>query len=68
MPSAICLWRLPPRSHQTLLVDATIAALNEKGVPTFAKPFNYEPVQHRLAFFLDNNGNAIEFSGPLTNE
>ena len=49
-------------------VDATIADLQRKGVSAFAELYNYPPVQRRLAFILDNNGNAIEFSGPLKNE
>ena len=46
-------------------VDATLAELNKRGVPTFAAAYDYPPIQRRLGFVLDNNGNAIEFSGPL---
>lgn len=46
-------------------VDATLAELNRRGVPTFATAYDYPPIQRRLGFVLDNNGNAIEFSGPM---
>lgn len=46
-------------------VDATLAQLNKRGVPTFAPAYDYAPLQRRLAFVLDNNGNAIEFSGSM---
>jgi methylmalonyl-CoA/ethylmalonyl-CoA epimerase len=46
-------------------VDATLAQLNKRGVPTFAPAYDYAPIQRRLAFILDNNGNAIELSGPM---
>lgn len=46
-------------------VDATLAELNRRGVPTFAKAYDYPPIQRRLGFVLDNNGNPIEFSGPM---
>jgi hypothetical protein len=35
-------------------VDATLAELNKKGVPTFAPAYDYAPIQRRLAFVLDN--------------
>jgi catechol 2,3-dioxygenase-like lactoylglutathione lyase family enzyme len=47
-------------------VDKTLAELNQRGVPTFAEAYNYAPLQRRLAFVLDNNGNAIELSGPIS--
>lgn len=46
-------------------VDATLAELDRRGVPAFAPAYDYAPIQRRLAFVLDNNGNAIEFSGPM---
>lgn len=46
-------------------VDATLTELNQRGVPTFDPAYNYAPIRRRLAFVLDNNGNAIELSGPL---
>lgn len=46
-------------------VDATLAELNRRGVPTFAAAYDYPPIQRRLAFVLDNNGNAMEFSGSM---
>ena len=46
-------------------VDAVLAELNQRGVPTFAEAYNYQPIQRRLGFILDNNGNLIEFSGPI---
>jgi catechol 2,3-dioxygenase-like lactoylglutathione lyase family enzyme len=46
-------------------VDATLAELNRRGVSTFAEAYDYQPIGRRLAFVLDNNGNAIEFSGPM---
>ncbi len=46
-------------------VDATITELNRRGVKTFQAPVDYAPIQRRLAFVLDNNGNVIEFSGPM---
>lgn len=46
-------------------VDATLAELKRRGVPTFEAAYDYPPIQRRLGFVLDNNGNAIEFSGPM---
>lgn len=46
-------------------VDATLAELNRRGVPTFAAAYDYPPIQRRLGFVLDNNGNVIEFSGSM---
>lgn len=46
-------------------VDATLAELNRRGVPTFEPAYDYLPIRRRLGFVLDNNGNAIEFSGPM---
>ncbi|MBD2100987.1 VOC family protein [Leptolyngbya sp. FACHB-261] len=46
-------------------VDAILAELNRRGVPIFAEAYDYQPIGRRLAFVLDNNDNAIEFSGPM---
>lgn len=45
---------------------ANLAELNRRGVRTFAEAYNYSPIQRRLAFVLNNNGNVIKFSGPMT--
>lgn len=49
-------------------VDAALTELNNLGVPTFIEAATYPlgPFQRRVAFVLDNNGNIIEFAGPLT--
>jgi len=46
-------------------VDAVLAELKRRGVPTFSPAYDYPPLQRRLGFVLDNNGNVIEFSGPI---
>lgn len=50
-------------------VDAALAELNRRGVTTFVSAETYPlsaPLWRRVGFVLDNNGNAIEFAGPLT--
>lgn len=47
-------------------VDAVIAELNLRGVPTFVAAEDYPSgVERRVAFIQDNEGNVIEFAGPL---
>lgn len=46
-------------------VDAAITELNQRGVPTFIEAADYPNVGVRVGFVKDNNGNVIEFSGPL---
>ena len=47
-------------------VDAALAELNHRGVQTFVEPADYPSVGVRVGFIKDNNGNVIEFTGPLT--
>ena len=46
-------------------VDAAIAELNSRGVPTFIEAFDAPQTVVRVGFVKDNNGNVIEFSEPL---
>ena len=46
-------------------VDAAIAELNSRGVPTFIEAFDAPQTGVRVGFVKDNNGNVIEFSEPL---
>ncbi len=46
-------------------VDAALAEMNHRGVPTFVKGADYPNVGRRVGFFKDNNGNIIEFAGSL---
>lgn len=46
-------------------VDAAEAELNKRGVQTFVEPADYPNVGVRVGFIKDNNGNVIEFTGPL---
>lgn len=47
-------------------VDAVMAELNERGVPTFVPATDYpEGAECRVGFIKDNNGNVIEFAGSL---
>ncbi len=42
-------------------VDALLAELNRRGVPTFVELGSYPDAGVRLCFVKDNNGNLIEF-------
>jgi methylmalonyl-CoA/ethylmalonyl-CoA epimerase len=46
-------------------VDAVLAELNRRGVPTFVPLGSYPDAGVRLCFIQDNNGNLIEFVTPL---
>ncbi len=46
-------------------VDAVLAELNRRGVPTFVPLGSYPIPGVRLCFVKDNNGNLIEFVTPL---
>jgi catechol 2,3-dioxygenase-like lactoylglutathione lyase family enzyme len=46
-------------------VDETMAALAEHGVPEFFPATDFPNVGRRVAFIQDNNGNVIEFAGPM---
>lgn len=46
-------------------VDAALAAMNRRGVPTFVDAVDYPNVGRRVGFVKDNNGNIIEFAGSL---
>jgi catechol 2,3-dioxygenase-like lactoylglutathione lyase family enzyme len=47
-------------------VDAVIAELNRRGVTTFVAAEDYPSgAERRVAFIQDNEGNVIEFAGPL---
>ena len=47
-------------------VDALLAELNRRGVPTFVPLGTYPDAGVRLCFVQDNNGNLIEFVTPLS--
>lgn len=49
-------------------VDAVLAELKRRGVPTFAPAATYPlgSTWRRVGFVLDNNGNVIELGEPLT--
>ena len=46
-------------------VDAVFAELNQRGVQIFVEAADYPNVGVRVGLIKDNNGNVIEFSGPL---
>jgi methylmalonyl-CoA/ethylmalonyl-CoA epimerase len=46
-------------------VDAVLAGLNRRGVPTFVPLGSYPNAGGCLCFIQDNNGNLIEFVTPL---
>lgn len=46
-------------------VDAVLAELNRRSVPTFVELDSYPDARVRLCFVKDNNGNLIEFVTPL---
>lgn len=46
-------------------VDAALSELFSRGVQTFVEAADYPNVGVRVGFIKDNNGNIIEFSGPL---
>lgn len=46
-------------------VDAVLAELHRRGVPTFVELGSYPNVGVRVCFVQDNNGNLIEFVTPL---
>lgn len=46
-------------------VDAALSELKERGVQTFVEAVDYSNIGVRVGFIKDNNGNIIEFSGPL---
>lgn len=48
--------------HAQVNDDLVIRVSNSIAVAT---AYDYPPIQRRLGFVLDNNGNAIEFSGPM---
>ncbi len=46
-------------------VDAALAEMNRRGVPTFVAAADYPNIGRRVGFMKDNNGNIIEFAGSL---
>lgn len=46
-------------------VDAALAEMNRRGVPTFVGAADYRNVGRRVGFVKDNSGNIIEFAGAL---
>lgn len=46
-------------------VDATLLALNERGLPTFSDPIDFPALGVRVGFVQDPDGNVIEFKGPM---
>jgi len=46
-------------------VDATLATLNRRGVPTFSPAIDFPALGVRVGFIQDPDGNVIEFKGPL---
>jgi catechol 2,3-dioxygenase-like lactoylglutathione lyase family enzyme len=47
-------------------VDAVMAELKQRGVPTFVPAEDYpQGAERRVGFIRDNNNNVIEFAGPL---
>ncbi|MEM1445198.1 MAG: VOC family protein [Planctomycetota bacterium] len=46
-------------------VDATLAALADRGVPTFSGPIDFPALDVRVGFIQDPDGNVIEFKGPM---
>lgn len=49
-------------------IDAVLAELEQRGVPTFvpAETYPLSNYRRRVGFVLDNSGNVIEFAEPLT--
>jgi methylmalonyl-CoA epimerase len=45
-------------------LDAALAELRRRGVPTLAEPVDVAPIGRRIAFVQDNSGNLIQLSGP----
>ena len=48
-------------------VDATMAQLAQRDVPAFVPAADYANLNARVSFIKDNNGNVIEFTGPMAN-
>ncbi|MEM9753265.1 MAG: VOC family protein [Planctomycetota bacterium] len=46
-------------------VDATLAMLADRGVPTFSAPIDFPALDVRVGFIQDPDGNVIEFKGPM---
>jgi methylmalonyl-CoA/ethylmalonyl-CoA epimerase len=46
-------------------VDAALSELFERGVKAFVEAADYHNVGVRVGFIKDNNGNVIEFAGPI---
>jgi lactoylglutathione lyase len=46
-------------------VDATLAALRERGVTVFREPFDVPPIGKRCGFIADLHGNIIELAANL---
>ncbi|MEM6854925.1 MAG: VOC family protein [Planctomycetota bacterium] len=46
-------------------VDAALAELNRRGVPTFSPAIDFPALDVRVGFIQDPDGNVIEFKGPL---
>jgi glyoxylase I family protein len=46
-------------------VDATVAELRRRGVTLVGEPFDFPPIQRRLAFFADPWGNLFELAEVL---
>jgi methylmalonyl-CoA epimerase len=46
-------------------LDAAVAELRRRGVPTLAEPVDVAPIGRRIAFVKDNGGNLIQLSGPV---
>lgn len=49
-------------------VDAVLAILETRGVPTFAGPIDFPPLGVRVGFIQDPDGNVIEFKGPMAGD
>lgn len=46
-------------------VDAALAEMNAKGVPTFSPAIDFPALNTRVGFIQDPDGNVIEFKGPM---
>ncbi|MEO1236567.1 MAG: VOC family protein [Planctomycetota bacterium] len=46
-------------------VDAALATMNRRGVPTFSEAIDFPALGVRVGFVQDPDGNVIEFKGPM---
>ncbi|MEM9366639.1 MAG: VOC family protein [Planctomycetota bacterium] len=49
-------------------VDAALAELNAKGVPTFSPAIDFPALNTRVGFIQDPDGNVIELKGPMAGD